>query len=201
MAIEDGAASSNGNADPPNPPEPSSSAEANVELQNPPRNSEPEEVEIDAAPRQMSNIRGGVDAGVSELPIREVESRIVHAFNARIDSVALAFNETFAQGLGEVQPKCEVGLRDIVTDNRRGRRFGLAFPMRHLATNCDLEGFKVTIFELRRLKFNHASSTYRDIWRFFDFPNDAGDDLPNLLVSIFKLGLLHSLQKLEKVGT
>ena len=107
------------------PPEPSNPAGATVELQNPP--SEPEEVESDAAPRQIPNAHGGFDAGVSELATRELESRIAHAFNARIDSVVLAFNEILAQGLGEVQAKYEVGLRDIVNDCRRGRRFGPAF--------------------------------------------------------------------------
>ena len=106
--------------------------------------------------------------GVSERATQEPESRIAHAFNARIDSVVFALNEILAQGLGEVQAKYEVGLRDIVNDYRRGRRFGPAFPMRHLSTNFDLEGFEVTIPELRGLNCNHSSNTCRDIWRFLD---------------------------------
>ena len=54
----------------------------------------------------------------------------------------------------------------------------------------------MTIFEFRGLGRKHASGTFLDIRRFlcsFSHPDSAGDDLTNLLVSIFKAGLLTPL--------
>ena len=119
------------------------------------------------------------------------ESRIL----SRIDQVVESFNEILQAGLGEVQAKYEVAFPLWFLDFDPQVN-GKNFPNHLLSDNANLEVFKLTIFEFRGLESRTASYIMRDISRFFgcfQFSNEAGMDLPNLLVSIFKHGLLKPL--------
>ena len=128
---------------------------------------------------------------LSDRQIVASETRIC----AKIDTVVVSFNEVLKQGLGEVSTKYPVVLQDFVKEwdiRPHGRRF----PRQKLSTNYNLDDFKMTIFEFRGLDLRTARMALRDIRRFlgcFVFKDVAGEDLANLLVSIFKLGLLRSL--------
>ena len=114
---------------------------------------------------------------------------------SRNDQVVESFNEILQAGLGEVQAKYEVAfpLWFIDFDPQVD---GKNFPNHLLSDNANLEVFKLTMFEFRGLESKTASHIMRDISRFFgcfQFSNEAGQDLPNLMVSIFKHGLLKPL--------
>ena len=114
---------------------------------------------------------------------------------SRNDQVVESFNEILQAGLGEVQAKYEVAfpLWFIDFDPQVN---GKNFPNHLLSDNDNLEVFKLTMFEFRGLESKTASHIMRDISRFFgcfQFSNEAGQDLPNLMVSIFNHGLLKPL--------
>ena len=72
-------------------------------------------------------------------------------------------------------------------------RHGGAFPGNLLKTNFNLEGFKLTNFEFRSLSEATADNVCRDTCRFlgcFEHDDVAGNDLPNLVVSISRTGLM-----------
>lgn len=127
--------------------------------------------------------------------LEALEARICDRVCGHVNSVVESMNVVLRQGLGEVVAKYAVFLRDFV-EEYDPRVHGTKFPQNLLSDNFDLSGFKLTIFEFRGLSAEHASNTYRDIVRFlgcFDFADEAGRDLPNLLVSIFKAGLLKNI--------
>ena len=73
---------------------------------------------------------------------------------------------------------------------------GTKFPQKLLATNFDTDMFQVLISEFRGLELKTANNTLRDARRClgcFSFPDEAGVDLPNLMVSLFKQGFLKRL--------
>ena len=75
------------------------------------------------------------------------------------------------------------------------RRVG-ASPGNLLKTNFDLEGFKLTNFEFRGLLEATADDVFRDVCRFlgcFEYDDIAAHDLPNLVVSIRRTGLMKQL--------
>ena len=123
--------------------------------------------------------------------IHESEGRVL----TRIDQVVEGFNIILQQGLGEVQAKYQVALPDWFLE-WNVQVNGRLFPPRLLASNYNLEDFKLTIMEFRGLSSKTAGYILKDINRFLGcylFPDEAGFDLANLMISIFKLGLLKPL--------
>ena len=119
------------------------------------------------------------------------EGRIV----AKIDQVVDTFNEILMAGLGEVSAKYDVALPDWFTEFDIQVN-GKNFPNNLLSNNYSIEMFKITILEFRGLNVKTASDIIRDVSRFFGcfvFSNEAGKDIANLVVSIFKHGLLKTL--------
>ena len=155
----------------------------------------PLELEVEQVPRVDGGNPASEICDPRSLQVEVVESEQRRA--ARIDTIVQSFNVILWEGLGEVQAKYEVALADFVEEFR-----GKVFPRRKLATNYNIDDFKLTIFEYRGLDWKTASDIhiffyiYRDVRRFlgcFHFPDQAGDDLSNLVVSIFKGRLLKRL--------
>ena len=142
---------------------------------------------------QSIDIPGGGPAppdGILQV-IHQSEHRILE----RVDSIVTSFNAVLKEGLGEVQAKFAVELCAWVLEFDPMRK-GKKFPSNLLNTNFDLDLFQTTMFEFRGLDKKTAQNTCRDVKRFigcFDFPDAAGADMPNLVVSIFKRGLLRLL--------
>jgi hypothetical protein len=113
----------------------------------------------------------------------------------RIDEVVEGFNIILQQGLGEVQAKYVVALPEWLLE-WNVLRHGKLFPTNSLASNYNLDTFKLTIIEFRGLTSKTAGYILKDISRFLGcylYPDEAGFDLANLVISIFKLGLLKPL--------
>ena len=99
-----------------------------------------------------------------------------------VDSIVHSFNRILERGLGEVQAKYQIALLDLVESYDK-RVHGKRFPISLLSNNYNIDDFKVTIFEFRGLKIKSARGATRDVRRFlgcFSFPDESGDDLPNM---------------------
>ena len=123
--------------------------------------------------------------------VMQSETRIVQ----KVDSIVQSFNQVLKEGLGEVKAKYPVAISQWVTEFDPLVHGG-RFPQDKLSTNYNIELFKTTMYEFRGLEPRTASYIVRDIHRFigcFDFPDEAGEDLGHLLVSIFKAGFLRQL--------
>ena len=94
---------------------------------------------------------------------------------------------SFNQGLGVVSAKYAVALAELV-NVYHPRVHGKRFPVQCLNNNYDISEFKLAMADFRGLQDVSAEHVIRDIKRFlgsFVFSNEAGRDLPNLLVPIF----------------
>ena len=123
--------------------------------------------------------------------IVESEQRVC----CHMDGCAVSFNNILMTGLGEVDAVYEVVLLYSV-ENYDPRVHGSKFPQKLLATNLDIDMFQVSISEFRGMELKTANNTLRDARRClgcFSFPDEAGVDLPNLMVSLFKQGFLKRL--------
>ena len=123
--------------------------------------------------------------------VMQSETRIVQ----KVDSIVQSFNQVLKEGLGEVKAKYPVAISQWVTEFDPLVHGG-RFPQDKLSTNYNIELLKTTMYEFRGLEPRTASYIVRDIHRFigcFDFPDEAGEDLGHLLVSIFKAGFLRQL--------
>ena len=119
------------------------------------------------------------------------ENRILQ----RIDTAVHSFNQILRAGLGEVPSKNQIFIIDIVSGYHR-RLHGNRFSNHRLKNNFDIDDFKCAKTDFRGLGQESADNVVRDGRRFlgcFDFPDEAGIDLANLVISIFKAGLFKKL--------
>lgn len=108
----------------------------------------------------------------------------------RIDDAVSGFNVILKQGLGEVQAKYIVSAAHWVLDYDPNV-YGFKFPNNLLSSNFNIDDFKTTLLEFKCLNVKTVGYIMRDITRFlgcFVFPDEAGLDLANLLVSVFRSG-------------
>ena len=119
------------------------------------------------------------------------ENRILQ----RIVTAVHSFNQILRAGLGEVPSKYPMFIIDIVSGYHR-RLHGNRFSNHRLKKNFDIDDFKCAMTGFRGLGQESADNVVRDDRRFlgcFDFPDEAGTDLANLVISIFKAGLFKKL--------
>ena len=119
------------------------------------------------------------------------ENRILQ----RIDTAVHSFNQILRAGLGEVPSKYPIFIIDIISGYHR-RLHGNRFLIHRLKNNFGVDDFKCAATDFRGLGQESADNVARDGRHFlgcFDFPDEAGTDLANLVISIFKAGLFKKL--------
>ena len=124
-----------------------------------------------------------------------IQQQVVGPICQYMDSIVVSFNEILNAGLGEVPAKYDISFPDWF-DNFSIQVNGRNFPKKKLSSNGIIDDFKLTMVELRGLSLKSASYIIRDVTRFlgcFEFTDEAGRDLPNLVVSIFRRGYLKKL--------
>ena len=125
-------------------------------------------------------------------PAGILQQQVVAPICQRIDSVVSGFNQVVQEGLGEVSAKYDVSFPAWFEDFSV-QVHGRNFPKKKLSNNAVIDDFKLTVLEFRGFSLRAASYIIRDVTRFlgcFEFEDEAGRDLPNLVVSIFRRALL-----------